>query len=63
MKPLVQRTNTLLTKIIYHKMEIATDLTGKPFVTSNRGNKYLFVLYDYDRNIILIQPMNSRPDI
>ena len=47
MKPLVQRTNTVFTKIINHKRKIATDLTGKSPVTTNMGNKYLFVLYDY----------------
>ena len=57
MKPLVQHTNTVFTKIIDHKQKIATDLTGKLPVTSNRGNKYLFVLYNYDRNFILIRPM------
>ena len=36
MKPLVQRTNTVFTNIIYHKQQIATDLTGKFPFTSNR---------------------------
>ena len=60
MKPLVQRTNTVFTKITVHKRQIATDLTGEFPVTSNRGNKYLFVLYDYDSNCILIRPMKSQ---
>ena len=63
MKPLVQRTNTFFAKIIEHKRQIATDLKVKSPVTSNRGNKYLFVLYDYDSNYILIRPMKSRADI
>ena len=62
MKPLVQRTNTVFTNIIYHKRQIATYLTGKFPVTSNRVNKYIFVLYDYDSNCILIRPMNSISD-
>ena len=33
MKPLVQRTNIVLTKIIDHKRQLATDLTGKFPVT------------------------------
>ena len=57
MKPLVQRTNTVFTKIIDHRRQIITDLTGKFPVTSIRGNKYLFFLYDYDSNCILIRPM------
>ena len=60
MKPLVQRTNTVFTKIINHKRKIATDLTGKSPVTTNMGNKYLFVLYDYYSNCILICPLKSR---
>ena len=62
MKPLVKRTNIVFTKITDHKQQIATDLTGKLSVTSNRSNKYLFVLYDYDSKFILIRPMKSRPD-
>ena len=27
---------------------------------SNRGMKYIFVLYDYDSNAILVAPMKSR---
>ena len=59
-KPLVQRTNTVFTKTIDHKRQIDTEPTGKSPVTSNRGNKYLFVLYDYDSNCTLIRPMKSR---
>ena len=33
MKPLVQRTNTVFTKIIDHKRQISTDLSGKFPVT------------------------------
>ena len=62
MKPLVQRTNTVFTKNINHKQQIATDQTGKFPFTSNKGNKYIFVLYGYVRNFILICPMNSRAD-
>ena len=53
-KLLVQRTNTVFTNIIDQKRKIATELTGKFPITSNGGNKYLFVLYDYDSNYILI---------
>ena len=60
MKLLVQRINTVFTKIINHKRKIATDLKVKFPVTSNMGNNYLFLLYDYESNCILIRPMNSR---
>ena len=59
MTPLAQFTNTVFTKIINHKRQIATYLTGKFPVTSNRGNKYIFVLYKYDRNSILILPLKA----
>ena len=62
MTPLVQRTNTVFTEIIDHKRQIDTDLTGKFPVTSNSGNNYLYVIYDYDNNCILIRPMKSRAD-
>ena len=38
MSPLAQRTNTVFTKVIYHKIQTATNLTGKFPVTSNSGN-------------------------
>ena len=63
MKPLVQFNNTVFTKIIDHKRQIATDVTGRFPVTSNRGNTYLFVLYDYDSNCIIVRPMKSIADI
>ena len=62
MKPLAQSTNTVFTKIIDHKKQIATDLPGKSPVTSNRGNKYIFLLYEYNSNSILIRPMKARSD-
>jgi hypothetical protein len=39
---------------------IATDLLGRYPVTSRRGNKYMFVLYDYDSNLIIAEPIKSR---
>ena len=59
-KPLAQRTNTVFTKIIDHKRQITTDLTGKFHVTSNRRNNDIFLLYEYDSNSILIRPMKVR---
>ena len=60
MTPLAQLTNTVLTKIINHKRQIETYLTVKFPVTSNRGIKYLFVIYEYNSNIILILTMKAR---
>ena len=58
MKPLVQLTNTVFTHIIYQEIKIDTDLTGKLSVTYNRGNIYVFVLYDYEKKK-LTEPMKS----
>ena len=35
------------------------DLTGRFLHRLSSGNSYLFVLYDYDTNIILIEPLKS----
>jgi hypothetical protein len=42
--------------------QISTDLTGRFPTTSSRGNKYILVLYDYDSNAILTEPMQNRSD-
>jgi len=39
--------------------KIYTDLTGRFPVQSRRGNKYLFVLHDYDSNAILAEPLKN----
>ena len=39
---------------------IYTDLTGKFVASSSTGNNYLFVLYDYDSNGILCEPIKNR---
>lgn len=36
------------------------DLTGSFPYTSSRGNKYLYVMYDYDSNAILLHPLKTR---
>ena len=46
------------------KQCIATNLTGQCPVIFNRGDNYLFVLYDNNnnKNSILVCPMNSRTE-
>jgi hypothetical protein len=39
---------------------IDTDLTGRFPVTASTGNKYIFLLYDYDSNAIIIEPIRNR---
>ena len=40
--------------------QIYTDQTGKFVQQSSNGNNYLFILYDYDSNLILAEPMKTR---
>ena len=36
------------------------DLTGRFPFTSSQGNAYILVIYDYDSNAILAEPLQSR---
>ena len=40
--------------------QIASDLPGRFPITSQRGHKYMFLLYDIDSNYIHVVPMKSR---
>jgi hypothetical protein len=40
--------------------QIYTDQTGRFPVVSSKGNKYIVMLYDYDSNAILAQPIKNR---
>jgi hypothetical protein len=40
--------------------QIYTDQTGRVPVVSSKGNKYIMILYDYDSNAILAQPIKDR---
>jgi hypothetical protein len=58
---LPQRTHQVFTVIVDSGTgKIYTDQTGRFPVTSSRGNKYLFVLFDYDSNAIIAEPIKSR---
>jgi hypothetical protein len=39
--------------------QIYTDQTGRFSVVSSKGNKYIMILYDYDSNAILSQPIKD----
>ena len=41
-------------------VRIATDQTGEFPVVSSQGNRYVFILYDYNRNTILEETTKSR---
>ena len=36
------------------------DLTGAFPFTSTRGHKYIYLMYDYNANAILVQPLKTR---
>ena len=36
------------------------DLTGQFPYNSSTGNKYIYVMYDYDSNAILVQAIQNR---
>jgi hypothetical protein len=40
--------------------QIYTDQTGRFRVVSSKGNKYIMILYDYDSNAILAQPIKYK---
>jgi hypothetical protein len=40
--------------------QIYTDQTGRFTVVLSKGNKYIMILYDYDSNAILAQPIKDR---
>jgi hypothetical protein len=40
--------------------QIYTDQTGRVPVASSKGNKYIMILYDYDSNDIMAQPIKDR---
>jgi hypothetical protein len=40
--------------------QIYTDQTGRFTVVSSKGKKYIMILYDYDSNAILAQPIKDR---
>jgi hypothetical protein len=40
--------------------KIYTDQTGRFPVVSSKGNNYIMILYDYDSNAILAQPIKDR---
>jgi hypothetical protein len=42
--------------------QIHSDLTGRFPTTSAKGNKYVLVIYDYDINNFLTEPMKNRGD-
>ena len=59
-EPLNARTHFCYATTVQASGQIHTDLTGKFIAESSTGNNYLFVLYDYDSNAILCEPIKNR---
>ena len=62
MEKLETHSNHAYADIIDTQQWIATNITGRLQVTSNRVNKYLFILYEYDSNSILVHQMKKWTD-
>jgi len=56
----IDRKQDVGTFVVDLNGQIATDLPGRFPVTSSRGMKYVFLLYNYDSNAILVTPMKNR---
>ena len=57
------RTHTIYAAILNPKQPTGnsfSDLTGRFPIQSNRGANYIFVLYDYDSNAIIVRPICTR---
>jgi len=54
-----ERVGAHVVEFLAFKGYIATYPCGRYPTMSNRGMKYILVLYDYDSNIILAAPMKS----
>ena len=54
------RTNWAFMLVIQFTGQIFSDQTGRFPITSSRGNKYVMIVYDYDSNAIIAEPMKSR---
>jgi hypothetical protein len=54
------RTNWVYQQAVEISGQIFSDQTGRFPVTSSKGNRYIMVVYDYDSNNILAEPLKSR---
>jgi hypothetical protein len=60
---LVQEDNcNFIYAAIMETNKIYTDLTGRFPTNYLSGSKYIWILYDYDSNIVLSAPMKNRGD-
>jgi hypothetical protein len=57
------RTHWVFMKPVEITGLIFSDQTGRFPITSSRGNKDIMVVYDYDYNAILTEPLTSRTEM
>ena len=57
-----QKIRDVYTKVYDVRNTVFSDQTGKFPTRSQRGNKYVIVMVDIDRNGILVKPMKSSKD-
>ena len=57
---ITEKTHNIFAATIDCRSEIFTDATGPFPVISSLGNKYVLVLYEYDSNYIMVQPIKDR---
>ena len=62
METLETHSNHVFAEIIDPQQRISNNLNVWFPLTSNRGNKYLFILYKYISNNILVHQMKNRTD-
>ena len=55
-----ERSHLCYVAAIQPKRLVYSDQTGRLPVTSNQGNQYLVVAYDYDSNNIMLRPIKNR---
>ena len=61
-QPRVKSFETISQIVSFPPKEFSYDDLTRAFpFKSSRGNKYLYILYDYDSNAILVQPLQTRP--
>ena len=62
-KILTERTHQLFLKVTECSRKIYTDQTGRFPITSSRSYKYTMIVYYYDSNNILAEPIKSRTSL
>ena len=55
-----KRTDIFISAVTPATDKIYTDLTGKFPVQSSLGNKYILIVYHYDANAIIAEPLKDR---